>query len=581
MLAVDQFEETFTLCRDEAERARFVEALLRCARDPQRPILVILAIRADYYGRCAAYPELSRALGVNHALVGPMHREELRRAIELPARRAGLPLEPALADALVDDVAGEPGGLPLLSTALLELSEDELTLAAYERSGGVHGAVARLAEGAYERLDPDGRERARRLLLRLSGDGDARARVPIAELDAGDVLDTLAAERLVTLGDGEAELAHEALLREWPRLRGWLDEDAEGPAAAPSPRAGRARVGPGRDATRRSCTAARGSAPRSTGPPITPTSSTPTEREFLDASAAAAEQAAERDRRANRRLRALLAGAAVAARGGGGRRSRRALPARARPRTRRCPPTRSGSAPWRSRTTGSTRRCCSRAPACTWTTSVATHGNLLTVLMRQPAALGELRGDGWPLYSLAARGIAAGDRRRARRRDRLRRGDASQGVELPRRRGSRPVTCASRRTRPRSSSSGTTSDGTTGLDLIDAADRPTLVRRVELPPFPDEAVLRHAPSPSSTPTASHLVVLQSRRRVRGRRAVGPAARQPAHRRRRALAAHRWGERTVPGRDRRPTATLRDRCRRRPDLRGRPGDARRAARMAGR
>ena len=142
VLAVDQFEETFTLCADEAERTRFVDALLRCARDPERSILVILAIRADYYGRCAAYPELSRALGVNHALVGQMHREELRRAIELPARRARLPLEPALADALVDDVAGEPGGLPLLSTALLELSEGELTLAAYERSGGVHSAVA-------------------------------------------------------------------------------------------------------------------------------------------------------------------------------------------------------------------------------------------------------------------------------------------------------------------------------------------------------------------------------------------------------------------------------------------------------
>ena len=80
-----------------------------------------MAVRADFYGQCAAYPELSRLLGANHVLVGPMRRGELRRAIELPARRAGLRVEPELVDALVADVEGEPGALPLLSTSLLEL----------------------------------------------------------------------------------------------------------------------------------------------------------------------------------------------------------------------------------------------------------------------------------------------------------------------------------------------------------------------------------------------------------------------------------------------------------------------------
>ena len=118
---------------------------------------MLVAVRADFYGHCARYPELSRLLGANHVLVGPMRRHELRRAIELPARRAGLRVEPELVDALLADVEGEPGALPLLSTALLELWQRRdgrrLRMSAYERTGGVRGAVARLAEGAYERLD--------------------------------------------------------------------------------------------------------------------------------------------------------------------------------------------------------------------------------------------------------------------------------------------------------------------------------------------------------------------------------------------------------------------------------------------
>ena len=191
VVAVDQFEETFTACRDESERAAFVDALVTAARDPRRRALVLLAVRADFYGRCAAYPELARLLGACHVLVGAMRRAELRRAIELPAQVAGLRVEPELADALIADVEGEPGGLPLLSTALLELWQHRdgrvLRMSAYEHAGGVRGAVARLAERAYARLDPPRRELARRILLRLAeGDGDAvvRRRVPLNELDA-------------------------------------------------------------------------------------------------------------------------------------------------------------------------------------------------------------------------------------------------------------------------------------------------------------------------------------------------------------------------------------------------------------
>ena len=123
MLCVDQFEEIFVACRDPDEREAFFDALVEGASDPDERLVVVLAIRADFYGRCAEHAELSTLVSANQVLVGPMRRDELRRAIELPARRAGLRVEPRLVSALVGDVAGEPGGLPLLSAALLELWE--------------------------------------------------------------------------------------------------------------------------------------------------------------------------------------------------------------------------------------------------------------------------------------------------------------------------------------------------------------------------------------------------------------------------------------------------------------------------
>ena len=135
---VDQFEEAFVACRDPDEREAFLDALVEGAADPDQRLVVVLAIRADFYGRCAEHAELSTLIGANQVLVGPMRRDELRRAIELPARRAGLRVEPRLVSALVGDVADEPGGLPLLSAALLELWQRRdgrtLTLPAYERS---------------------------------------------------------------------------------------------------------------------------------------------------------------------------------------------------------------------------------------------------------------------------------------------------------------------------------------------------------------------------------------------------------------------------------------------------------------
>jgi WD40 repeat protein/DNA-binding SARP family transcriptional activator len=242
LLAVDQFEEAFMACSDEEERAAFMAELVRVARDPHGRGSVVLAIRADYYGRCAAYPELADLLAANHVLVGPMQRDELRRAVERPAARVGLHVEPELTDALVADVEEAPGALPLLSTALLELWQRRdgrrLRHATYEQTGGVRGAVARLAEDTYGQLDPAQQTLARSLLVRLAGEGPEgaveRRRVPLAELetersdDAARVIELFTDRRLLTVSAGAVEVAHEALLREWPRLRGWIDEDRAG-----------------------------------------------------------------------------------------------------------------------------------------------------------------------------------------------------------------------------------------------------------------------------------------------------------------------------------------------------------------
>jgi DNA-binding SARP family transcriptional activator/WD40 repeat protein len=239
VLVVDQFEELFTLCDSEQERAGFLVELMAAARDAERRALIIVSLRADFYGRLASYPSFGELLSASHVLVGLMDREELARAIEQPAARAGLELEPGLAEALVSDVAGEPGGLPLLSTTLLELWRTRdgraLRYDSYRTSGGVRGAVARLAEDAYTRLGETERRIARSVMLRLAGgDSDAltRRRVPLAELERLDgvepVLATLTDARLLTVSDGEVELSHEALLREWPRYGTWLEEDRAG-----------------------------------------------------------------------------------------------------------------------------------------------------------------------------------------------------------------------------------------------------------------------------------------------------------------------------------------------------------------
>jgi WD40 repeat protein/class 3 adenylate cyclase/energy-coupling factor transporter ATP-binding protein EcfA2 len=324
LLVVDQFEEVFTLCRDEEERREFVDALLDAAG---RGIRVVFALRADFYGHCAVYPRLASALEHDQALVGPMSEEELRRAIERPAEQAGLLLEPGMVEGVLRDVLGQPGALPLLSHSLLETwrrrSGRMLTLIGYLQSGGVQGAVAQTAESVYrDALSVEQQTLARNVFLRLTelGEGteDTRRRVSVVELvpraereaDVREVLQILADARLITLGEGTAEVAHEALIRHWPTLREWLDEDREGTllhrrlteAAQEWETLGR---DPG--------ALFRGTRLATTGDWATAHDPelNQLERDFLTASRQASEREAERQRRTNRRLRALVIGIAA------------------------------------------------------------------------------------------------------------------------------------------------------------------------------------------------------------------------------------------------------------------------------
>jgi len=240
VIAVDQFEEVFGEEVDDDERRALLSAIVEAAWDPARRFVVVVALRADFFPRLAPYRELADLVAANQVLLGPMGRSELRRAITGPAARTGVEVEPELVDALVDDLAGEAGALPLLSTALLDLwrarEGDTLTLAAHERTGGVRGAVARHAEAAFTALPPDDRAHARRILLRLASGGDgevaARRRVARTELDDDPaverVLSALVERRLVVADGGLVELVHEALLVQWPRLAAWLEDDARG-----------------------------------------------------------------------------------------------------------------------------------------------------------------------------------------------------------------------------------------------------------------------------------------------------------------------------------------------------------------
>ncbi len=236
-LVVDQAEEAVTTCLDPGERERYFAAL---AAHVAGGGALVLSIRADHLGDLAPYPDIARLLEDGLYLLGPLSEPDLRSAIEGPARHAGLRLEPGLVDLLVREVEAEPAALPLLSHVLRETWERRegptLTVGGYRATGGIRSAVSQSAERLYDAMDASQRSRLRTLLLRLvmpTEDGDPmRARVPRAKVAADDVhqrlVEQLVNARLVSIDGDSVQIAHEALVRGWPRLRGWLDDDVDG-----------------------------------------------------------------------------------------------------------------------------------------------------------------------------------------------------------------------------------------------------------------------------------------------------------------------------------------------------------------
>jgi WD40 repeat protein len=279
ILVIDQLEEIFTVCESETERAAFLDEIGTLAADAgPGSALVVLGLRADFYARATEYPVLRQAMQSRQVVLGAMTATEVRQAIVRPARAVSMTLEAGLVERLLHDLgvdesgeagpdagstgqdtradqgtrAGgyEPGRLPLLAHALRATWQrregNRLTIAGYEATGGIAGAIAQTAEDVYATLSEPGQAATRQVFLALvrvgdatsDGDGaaDTRRRVAADSLlhQAADpdatrrALEAFTAARLLTSGGQAVEITHEALLRRWPRLRQWIDEDRTG-----------------------------------------------------------------------------------------------------------------------------------------------------------------------------------------------------------------------------------------------------------------------------------------------------------------------------------------------------------------
>jgi transcriptional regulator with XRE-family HTH domain len=246
VLVIDQFEEVFTLIEDESERALLLESLATAVLDERSRLRVIITLRADFTDKPLRYVDFGEMLNRRFEFVLPLTADEVERAVAGPAQRVGLKLEKGLVSTIIRDTGNQPGALPLLQYALSELFEKRegrtLSNKAYKEIGGVLGALGRSAETVYANLDEASQSAARQLFLRLvtlgEGTEDTRRRVLRAELESLGtdktqllkVIDNFGKARLLSFDrdpitrGATIEVAHEALLREWTRLREWLNE---------------------------------------------------------------------------------------------------------------------------------------------------------------------------------------------------------------------------------------------------------------------------------------------------------------------------------------------------------------------
>jgi KaiC/GvpD/RAD55 family RecA-like ATPase len=240
LLVVDQWEELYTLCRDDGVRQRFMQELLDASSNGK--LTIVLTLRGDFFGRALSDRMLSDRLQDGVVNIGPMEAEELQRAIVEPATKVGLRFEEGLDERILDEVSKQPGSLPLLEFLLTELWAKRagglLLHEAYDAIGGVRKAIAERAERTFGALAAAEQEEARWALLQLVVPGenaeDTRRRASLEQLSpaARGVIAKLATERLLVTtrdlsGREVVEVGHEALIREWGRLRGWVDENRE------------------------------------------------------------------------------------------------------------------------------------------------------------------------------------------------------------------------------------------------------------------------------------------------------------------------------------------------------------------
>jgi DNA-binding SARP family transcriptional activator/WD40 repeat protein/type II secretory pathway predicted ATPase ExeA len=244
LVVIDQFEELFT-ATDEAERLRFLRAIATAVTEPRGSLRVVATMRADFYDQPLRHPEFAQLFKDSVVAITPLAPDELEESITAPAAGVGMTFEPGLVAEIVADVNSQPGALPLLQYALTQSFDASdgaiITTQAYHEVGGLTGALARRAEMLQGEANGDERTAIRRLFGRLVtlGDGsdDTRRRVRISELPIDGaterMIERFGDARLLTFDrdpgtrEPTVEVAHEALLRAWPRLRAWLDEDRE------------------------------------------------------------------------------------------------------------------------------------------------------------------------------------------------------------------------------------------------------------------------------------------------------------------------------------------------------------------
>jgi DNA-binding SARP family transcriptional activator/WD40 repeat protein len=248
VLVIDQLEELYTLAEEEERRA-FLHAVAAAVRPRDGALRLVTTLRADYYDAPLGDPAIAALCKRTTVAVDALTGDELSAAIVEPARLVGVTVDSDLVARMIADASVEASVLPLVQYTLTRLfdtrSDDVLTLEGYARLGGIAGSIGARAEELYGELDAEGREVCRRTFGRLVAIGgaatDTRRRVRMSELQGAEAdqdrvdgviaafVDArlLATDRDPATREPTVEVAHEALFREWPRLRGWITDDRQ------------------------------------------------------------------------------------------------------------------------------------------------------------------------------------------------------------------------------------------------------------------------------------------------------------------------------------------------------------------